>query len=88
MYLLGDSRRRRAGGLLGAAAYLYAPYFLVDLFVRHAWAEFAALAFFPLAIYGVVRFARDRRTSSLALSALGLAGVLFSHHAAACCSRR
>lgn len=82
MYLLGSLYFGRRGGLLAAAAYLYAPYLQVDLFVRHALAEFAAFAFFPLALYGYGRFAETRNVRLLVLGAMGYAGVLYSHHPA------
>jgi hypothetical protein len=45
MFLLARLYFGDAGGWLGAAAYLYAPYFAVDLYVRSAMEEFAAFPF-------------------------------------------
>jgi hypothetical protein len=83
MFLLASLYFGRAGGLLAATAYLYAPYFHVNLFVRHALAEFAAFAFFPLALYGFGRLAQRGTVRSLLLGAVAYAGVLYCHHAAA-----
>ena len=44
MFLLARLYFGAAGGWLGAAAFLYAPYFAVDLYVRSAMAEFCALS--------------------------------------------
>jgi hypothetical protein len=83
MFLLGRLWFGACGGWLSAAAYIYAPYFHVDLFVRHALAEFAAFPFYPLAFYGFARYARDRETRFLLLGAAGYAAVIAAHHPAA-----
>jgi hypothetical protein len=83
MFLLGRLWFGIWGGFLAAAAYLYAPYFHVDLFVRHALAEFAAFPFYPLAFYGLSRYARDRDRRFLMLGGAAYAGVIGSHHPAA-----
>ena len=83
MFLLGRLWFGPWGGWLAAAAYVYAPYFHVDLFVRHALAEFAAFLFYPLAFYGFARYARDRDLRFLLLGGAAFAGVIASHHPAA-----
>jgi Dolichyl-phosphate-mannose-protein mannosyltransferase len=83
IFLLGRLYFGELGGFLGAAAYLYAPYFSVDLFVRSAWAEFAAFPFFAFALYGFGAYAKHRKTRDLVIGASGYAGVLLSHNAAA-----
>ena len=83
MFLLGRLWFGTWAGFLAAAAYLYAPYFHVDLFVRHALAEFAAFPFYPLAFYGFARYARDREPRFLLLGAAAYAGVIGAHHPAA-----
>ncbi len=79
MYLLGKHYFGRAGGVLAAAAYVYAPYFHTDLYVRRALAELTALALVPLALYGLARHAGDRRRRFLLLAAAGVAAVVASH---------
>jgi hypothetical protein len=83
MFLLGRLWFGEWGGWLSAAAYIYAPYFHVDLFVRQALAEFAAFPFYPLAFYGFARYARDRQPRWLLAGAAGYAGVIAAHHPAA-----
>jgi hypothetical protein len=83
MFLLGSYYFGRAGGLLAATAYVYAPYFHVNLYVRHALADFAAFAFLPLAFYGFARFAQGGELRQLSLGGLAYAGVLYCHHPAA-----
>ena len=66
MFLLARLYFGDAGGWLGAAAYLYVPYFAVDLYVRSAMEEFAGFPFFALALYGFGAYARHRRDQALA----------------------
>jgi len=57
MFLLARLYFGEAGGWLAAAAYLYAPYFAVDLLVRNALEEFTSFPFMALALYGFGAYA-------------------------------
>src|SRR5262249_35063897 len=83
MYALGKLYFGRTGGWLAATAYIYAPYFQVEVYVRQALAEYTAFPFFPLTLYGFGRFARDRDRRFLVIGAGGLAAVCMAHNAAA-----
>ena len=83
MYLLARLYFGEAGGWLGAAAYLYVPYFAVDLYVRSAMEEFAAFPFFALALYGFGAWAKGRRTRHWLLGVLAYGCVLACHFPAA-----
>jgi hypothetical protein len=83
MFLLASLYFGDAGGLLGAAAYLYVPYFAVDLYVRSAMEEFATFPFFALALYGFAAYARDRKSKFWLLGAAAFACVLVCHFPAA-----
>jgi hypothetical protein len=83
MFLLGRWWLGPAGGALAAIAYLYAPYFLVDLYVRTAFAEFSAFPFYPLVLYGFARHADSRERKYLALAAVAWAAIWFAHSPAA-----
>ncbi len=83
MFLLGRLYFGTWGGWLAAAAFLYAPYFSVNLYVRGALAEFAAFPFYTFALYGFGAYAQRRKGGYLVLGAIAYAGVLFSHNAAA-----
>ncbi|HWZ30193.1 MAG TPA: glycosyltransferase family 39 protein [Bryobacteraceae bacterium] len=82
-FLLGRLYFGDAGGWLAATAYLYAPYFAVDLYVRTAWAEFAAFPFFAFALYGFGAYAKSGARKYLLVGAVAYAGILASHNAAA-----
>lgn len=83
MFLLGRLYFGSRGGWLAAAAFLYAPYFAVNLYVRGALAEFAAFPFYAFALYGFGAYAKRKKIGYLLLGALAYAGVLFSHNGAA-----
>ncbi|HEX2120913.1 MAG TPA: hypothetical protein VHL59_04655, partial [Thermoanaerobaculia bacterium] len=83
MFLLGRWYFGPAGGAIAAIAYVYAPYFLVDLYVRTAWAEFSAFPFFPLAIYGFARHAESRRGTHLLIGLSAYAAIWYAHTPAA-----
>src|SRR4051794_8197778 len=83
MFLLARWYFGPAGGALAAIAYVYAPYFLVDLYVRTAFAEFSAFPFYPLVLYGFARHAQSRRRNDLALGAAAYAAIWFAHTPAA-----
>jgi hypothetical protein len=78
MYLLAGEIFGPRGGLVSAVAYLFAPYLLVTLYVRHALADFSAFAFIPLALWGLYRFARQGRYAFLLIGALSVALLLLS----------
>ena len=83
MFLLAKLYFGDAGGWLGAAAFLYAPYFAVDLYVRSAMEEFAAFPFFALAMYGFGAHARDGRRRHWLIGIAAYAAVLLCHFPAA-----
>jgi len=83
MFLLGRLYFGPTGGWLAAAAYLYAPYFAVDLYVRSAMAEFAAFPFFAFALYGFGAYAKFGRRKYLLIGSAAFAGVLLCHNGAA-----
>ena len=78
MYLLAGEAFGQRGGLVSAVAYLFAPYLLVTLYVRHALADFSAFAFIPLAFWGLYRFAQGGRFRYLLVGALSVALLLLS----------
>jgi uncharacterized membrane protein len=83
MFLLARLYFGDAGGWLGAAAYLYVPYFAVDLYVRSAMEEFSAFPFFALALYGFGAYARRRRPGYWMAGAAAYACLLGCHFMAA-----
>lgn len=63
------------GALLAAVAYLFAPYRLVDIFVRTNLGEFFAFCFPPLVLYGVL----ENSKRATLIGALGIACIAYTH---------
>jgi hypothetical protein len=78
MYLLAGAFVGPRGGLVAATAYVFAPYVLVTLYVRHALADYAAFPFIPLAYWGIWRFAEAGRYRYFAVGALAVALLFLS----------
>ncbi len=83
MFLLARLYFGSAGGWLAAAAYLYVPYFAVDLYVRSAMEEFAAFPFLALTLFGFGAYAKRRTRNYWLIGAVAYAAVLFCHFPAA-----
>lgn len=83
----------RAAALAGGLLYIYAPYHLLTVYVRAAFAEFSALAWFPWVLLAFDRVIspsphaaqspsegeRARVGRAVALAALAYAGLLLTH---------
>jgi hypothetical protein len=80
MYLIGSNLGGPIGGIAGAVALFFAPYILVDLFVRHAAAEFCAFCFVPLIVLALQRLANAQLTGSIGILAFGVAAVGLAHN--------
>jgi uncharacterized membrane protein len=83
MFLLARWYFGPAAAAVAALAYVWAPYFLVEIYVRTAFAEFSSLPFYPLAIYGFARHARGGERKYLIIAAAAYAAVWFAHSPAA-----
>jgi hypothetical protein len=73
----------RYAALAGAAAWLFAPYQALDLFVSVRFAEAAALAMAPLALLGVITVLECPTVLNTSLAAGAVALLILAHNAAA-----
>ena len=80
MYRLASTYLSGWAGCLGGVLYMVAPYRLVDMFVRHAFAEHCAFIWFPLIVWGTERFISTRSRASLATGLLATAGLVLTHN--------
>lgn len=71
--------QRDAAGLLAAAAFIYAPYFLIDLYLRGAIAEMLGMAILPLYFWSLRRMV-TMQTSPYAILAGVIGAVLLLSH--------
>ncbi len=69
---------------LAAVAYTFAPFHLVNVYVRgDALSEFYAFAFYPLILWAVDRVVAHPRPGSIALLALAYGGLVLTHNVSA-----
>lgn len=73
MYLFAKELFGRAGGIIAAVFYTYAPYKAVDAYVRGSLSEFFAFVFFPLIFYAFTK-------KNILLSSISLAGLILTHN--------
>ncbi len=78
--LLDVPRYASAGG---AIAWLFAPYLSLDLFVRSAFAESAAIAIAPLALWATLAVIRQPTILRTAAASIAIPLVLLAHSAVA-----
>lgn len=83
MYGWGRRLFGRAGGLLAAAVYLYAPYHLVDLYVRASLAEFFALGVLPWTFWAFTAAVDEKSPRRVAAASAAYAALLLAHNATA-----
>jgi 4-amino-4-deoxy-L-arabinose transferase-like glycosyltransferase len=80
MYYLVESLWGRWAGLVGAAAFIYAPYRAVDTYVRGAFGELTAITFIALALWCLARWIRQPSKERLAWASLAIGGLILSHN--------
>ncbi|MGH7820949.1 MAG: hypothetical protein ACREQ9_14380, partial [Candidatus Binatia bacterium] len=78
--LFGVSRWAAVGG---AACWLFAPYVALDLYVRSAFAEVAAVAVAPVALLGIVRAVEKPSVRPVGVGAAAVALVPLAHNGVA-----
>ena len=83
MYLWARRFWGKAGGLVSAVAYIYAPYHILDIYVRGSAAEFAAMAFFPAILFFLQSWSDTNKRRYLAGLALSYGGLIATHNISA-----
>lgn len=81
MYFLGRKIWGRAGGLLSTVVYLYAPYRLVNLYIRGSIGESLAMAFFPLLLFLITRFTTNSSRNLMLTTGITMAAFILTHNA-------
>jgi hypothetical protein len=67
-------------GLLAAVVYMYAPFHLVEIFVRSAYAEFVALAIIPFVFWAFTELVAAPSLRRVALAGLSYGLLALTHH--------
>ncbi len=80
MYLLAKEFWGRLGGLLSAALYTYAPYHVLDIFVRGALAESFALSILPFLWLFFYKLVKNPNYKNVAFTSIALSLLLTTHN--------
>jgi len=80
MFLLAREFWGDEGGVLSALLYVYAPYHIVDLYVRGAFAEFSSFAFFPFLLLAILKISRKLSLKYVLLGIASVFGLSLTHN--------
>jgi len=83
MRLFLDDLGTRRAAIVGALAYAYLPYLLLDVYVRGALAEALAMAVLPLVLWTIRHLVRRPGFGSIGLASAVLAGLILTHNVTA-----
>lgn len=68
------------GGMLSALLYVYAPYHILDLYIRGAFAEFSSFAFFPFILLSIWKISRKVSLGFFLLGIGSIFGLSLTHN--------
>ncbi len=80
MYLLSKEFFGKIGGLLSSIFYIWAPYHSLDVYVRGAMNESWAFVWFPLILWSIYRFIKERNIRYAVILSLSLSAILLTHN--------
>jgi hypothetical protein len=80
MFVFVNKLWNGTAGLLAAVLYMYAPYHLMDAYVRGAYSELAAFVWFPLLGLGLLRICQGQGRRRTVLGGMCVAGLILSHN--------
>jgi len=67
-------------GVFAAILYSYAPFHLVDAFVRGAYSELTAFVWFPLILHNLYKWLQSPNRRSFIFATLSISGLLLTHN--------
>ncbi len=80
MFLLGYELEGEVAGFIAAALYIYAPFRLVDIYVRGSLGESLSFALFPLLFWLSLRLIQEPNLLKLVLTSTVLAILILTHN--------
>src|SRR5581483_11538724 len=72
--------QNRAAAFVAGLLYVFTPYHFIDIYVRAAFAESAALVFLPLTLWAFYETIHTRTIGSILFATFAYAGMLFAHN--------
>ncbi|MEI6437704.1 MAG: 6-pyruvoyl-tetrahydropterin synthase-related protein [Candidatus Omnitrophota bacterium] len=79
MYFFAREVWGNEGGLVASIAYLFAPYHILDIYVRGAVGEAASFIFFPMILLAFFRLSRTISVRDVLIGIVGVAGLILAH---------
>lgn len=76
MYMFAKEFYNR--GLIVSCAYIFAPYHMVDVYIRNAYSEYAACSMAPFVFWGIALVCKERKIKSQLIFLLSASGTLFA----------
>lgn len=83
MFVLSRELFGNLGGLISSLFYIYAPYRIVNLYVRGSIGESLSLAIFPILFYLLLRFRKTKNLRFLVFFSLTFSTLLLTHNVTA-----
>ena len=83
MYLFSRIYFPPSGSFLSSLLYVFAPYFLCDLYVRTAFAEYLAFAWIPLILLTIHQAFKSNKWAAIVPVAIGITALMLTHNPAA-----
>lgn len=80
MYMYGNYKFGKWGGLLGSVAYTYAPYHALDVYIRGSVGEVWALGLFPLFLFIFEAGLKEKNLKKISLGSVVFSFIVFSHN--------
>jgi hypothetical protein len=80
MYFFASEFFGKTGGLVAATAYLFAPFTLLNLYVRGSYAEFSGIAFIPLTLWLFYKAQHTQRINDLLFGSAAFALMLLTNN--------
>jgi hypothetical protein len=78
--LVREQTTSRGAGFVAAALFIYAPYFVRDIFIRGDLAESFAMSLLPWSLWGMLRLQRSARPRDIAIAAFVGAAPILAHN--------
>lgn len=69
-----------SGGFISSLFYTFAPYHIVEIYVRGALGEVLAIAFLPAFLWSITKVIKEKKDSYFPISAVFFALIIFSHN--------
>lgn len=80
MYLWSRQFWGNWAGVVSAILYTYSPYHFLDIYIRGSVGEVWALGLFPVFLWSITKFIKEKNLLFIPISSIALSLVIFSHN--------